>query len=121
MIREWHGVERILPGITRIEAGGHFPGAAVAHLATETGALLVGDTIVPVAARGWVTFMRSCPNQIPLSAGLVQQLVDRLEPYAFDRLYALTGATLQADAKAAVRRSAQRYIAWVDGTNDHLG
>ncbi|MBN9748030.1 hydrolase [Amycolatopsis sp. A1MSW2902] len=119
VIREWHGTERILPGITLVEAGGHFPGAAVAHIAN--GALLVGDTIVPVAAPGWVTFMRSYPNQIPLSAALVRRLVDRLEPYAFDRLYALTGASVPTDAKAAVRRSAERYIGWVDGTNDHLG
>ncbi|WP_275292315.1 hypothetical protein [Amycolatopsis sp. La24] len=81
MIREWQGTERILPGVTLVEAGGHFPGAA----------------------------------------GLVRRLVDRLEPYAFDRLYALTGATVPTDAKAAVRRSAERYIGWVDGTNDHLG
>jgi hypothetical protein len=25
------------------------------------------------------------------------------------------------DAKGAVRRSAQRYIDWVSGANDHLG
>lgn len=121
VIREWLGTEEILPGVTLVEAGGHFPGAAVAHVAANGGSLLVGDTIVPVAAAGWVTFMRSYPNQIPLSAGLVKRLLDRLEPYEFDRLYALTGATLQADAKGAVRRSAERYVAWVSGANDHLG
>ena len=124
VIREWSGTEEILPGITLVEGGGHFPGASVAHVASGAGGkgtLLVGDTIVPVPAAGWVTFMRSYPNKIPLSAGLVQRIVDRLEPFEFDRLYGLLGGKVSADAKNAVRRSAQRYIAWVSGANDHLG
>jgi hypothetical protein len=119
VIREWSSTEQVLPGVTIIEAGGHFPGAAVAHVAG--GVLLTGDTIVPVAATGWVTFMRSYPNSIPLSAGLVRRIVDRLEPYEFERLYGLLGGAVLADAKGAVRRSAERYIAWVSGANDHLG
>lgn len=119
VIREWSGTEEVLPGVTLIEAGGHFPGAAVAHVAS--GALLTGDTIVPVVAEGWVTFMRSYPNTIPLSAGLVRRIVDRLEPYEFERIYGLIGRKVLSDAKGAVRRSAQRYIAWVSGENDHLG
>jgi len=90
VIREWSGTERVLPGVTLVEAG-------------------------------WVTFMRSYPNKIPLSAGLVQRIVDRLEPYEFDRLYGLLGGKILGDAKGAVRRSAKRYIEWVSGTNDHLG
>jgi hypothetical protein len=122
VVREWSGTERILPGVTLVEAGGHFPGAAVAHVENDTGGLLLtGDTIVPVADAGWVTFMRSYPNMIPLSAGLVRRIVDRLEPYEFDRAYGLLGGTVPADAKGAVRRSAERYIGWVSGANDHLG
>lgn len=121
VIREWSGTERVLPGVTLVEAGGHFPGAAVAHIANGQGALLVGDTMLPVPDSGWVTFMRSYPNRIPLSAGLVRKIVDRLEPYEFDNLYGLTGGTILGDAKGAVRRSAERYIAWVSGANDHLG
>ncbi len=124
VIREWSGEEEVLPGVTLVEAGGHFPGAAVAHVASGAegrGVLLVGDTMVPVRAAGWVTFMRSYPNQIPLSARLVRAIVDRLEPYEFDRVYSLSGRTVLADAKNAVRRSARRYVDWVDGSNDHLG
>ncbi|HJP80371.1 MAG TPA: hydrolase [Pseudonocardiaceae bacterium] len=124
VIREWRDTEEVLPGVTLVEAGGHFPGAAVAHVASGAGgkgSLLVGDTLIPVVAQGWVTFMRSYPNRIPLSANLVQRIVDRLEPYEFDRLYSLIGSTVLTDAKGAVRRSAQRYIDWVSGSNDHLG
>jgi hypothetical protein len=52
---------------------------------------------------------------------LVRRIVDRLEPYEFDRLYGLLGGTVLGDAKGAVRRSAERYIAWASGANDHLG
>jgi hypothetical protein len=124
VIREWSGTEEVLPGITLVEAGGHFPGSAVAHVASGAdgrGVLLVGDTIVPVVAEGWVTFMRSYPNRIPLSAGLVRKIVARIEPYEFDRLYGLAGGIVASDAKNAVRRSAQRYVSWVSGANDHLG
>jgi hypothetical protein len=120
VIREWHGTEQILPGVTLIEAGGHFPGASVAHIASGTGTLLTGDTIVPVAGAGWVTFMRSYPNMIPLSARVVQRIVDRIAPYEFERIYGLLGGTVPTDAKNAVIRSAERYIAWVSGANDHL-
>ena len=76
---------------------------------------------MPVVAKGWVTFMRSYPNRIPLSAGLVRRIVDRLAPYEFERLYSLLGGTVPTDAKGVVSRSADRYIAWVSGANDHLG
>jgi hypothetical protein len=124
VIREWSGVEEILPGSPSSKPADTSPGASVAHIATGSGGkgtLLSGDTIVPVPAMGWVTFMRSYPNKIPLSAQLVQRIVDRLGPYQFERLYSLLGGTVLADAKNAVRRSAERYIAWVSGTNDHLG
>lgn len=123
VIREWSGTEEVLPGVTLVEVGGHFPGAAVAHVVGHDGAgvLLVGDSIMPVPASGWVSFMRSYPNAIPLSPALVRRIVDRLAPHPFERLYALTGRTVPVDAQGAVRRSAERYIEWVDGTNDHLG
>ncbi|HKS49971.1 MAG TPA: hypothetical protein VJT49_33655 [Amycolatopsis sp.] len=50
MIREWRGTEEILPGVTLVEAGGHFPGAAVAHIATGAGGK---GTLLPGT--------RSCP------------------------------------------------------------
>ena len=118
VIREWSGTQQVLPGVTLVECGGHFPGSAVAHIASGT--LLTGDTIGSVADDGWVTFMRSYPNQIPLSAAVVRRIVERVEPYEFDRLLSLFGRSVWPDAKGAVKRSAERYIAWVSGENDHL-
>lgn len=122
VIREWSEPAEVLPAVTILALGGHFPGSAVAHFAGPNGGvLLTGDTIVPVAAQGWVTFMRSYPNQLPLSPGLVRRLANRLEPYEFERLYGLAGGKVRRDGKLAVRRSADRYIEWVGGANDHLG
>jgi hypothetical protein len=124
VIADWRGTEEVLPGVTLVEVGGHFPGMTVAHLADGSGGrgtLLTGDAMMAVADAGWLTFMRSYPNAIPLSAGLVDTIVNRLAPYEFDALYTLAGGQITSGAKAAVQRSAARYTAWVSGANDHLG
>ncbi|QGK69407.1 hydrolase [Allosaccharopolyspora coralli] len=121
VLHSTHGNCEILPGVTLVEVGGHFPGGMVAHVTHGEGTVLSGDMIMPVADAGWVTFMRSYPNQIPLSVGLVRQIVDRLEPFEFGRLHGLTGRSVHTDAKTSVRRSADRYVDWVSGANDHLG
>jgi hypothetical protein len=55
--------------------------------------------------------MRSYPNYIPLSAATVRRIVDRLEPFAFERIYGgWFDLVVRRDAKAALRRSAERYI-----------
>lgn len=119
-IRTWSGTQEVLPGVRLVQCGGHFPGSAVAHWrqgAAGRGALLTGDTIANVAATGWVTFMRSYVNRIPLSATTVERIVVRLEPYEYERLYTLNGGRIE-HAKAVVRRSADRYIGWVRGDFD---
>lgn len=123
VIREWSGTEEVLPGVTLVEVGGHFPGAAVARVVGHDGAgvPLTGDSIMPAPADGWVSFMRSYPDAIQLSPALARRIVARLEPHPFDRLHGLIERSITADARGAVRRSAERYIARVDGTNDHLG
>jgi hypothetical protein len=121
VIRTWSGAQDVLPGVRLVRCGGHFPGSAIVHWqrgACGRGVLLTGDTIADVAAVGWVTFMRSYVNRIPLSAAGVERIVDRLEPYDYERLYTLNGGTVDRDAKAVVRRSADRYIGWVRGDFD---
>lgn len=73
--------------------------------------LLTGNTITVVANRTWVTFMYSYPNLIPLPSAEIRRIRDAIQPYAFERLYAAWFDTIvQADAKNAVIRSANRYI-----------
>jgi glyoxylase-like metal-dependent hydrolase (beta-lactamase superfamily II) len=111
----WEGAELTIgDGLTLVRLGGHFAGAQVLHWAGGAdgrGALLAGDILQVVQDRRFVSFMYSYPNYVPLSAATVRRMVDMLEPYAFERVYgAWFGAVVRADGKAAVRRSAGRYI-----------
>lgn len=112
---------QVLPGLTLTQPGGHFPGSAVAHgsgAADGRGVLLAADTVMTVPARGWVSFMRSYPNQLPLSAAVVDRIAEHVRRFEFDRLYNNFGGCVATDARAAVRRSADRYIAHVRGDFD---
>jgi glyoxylase-like metal-dependent hydrolase (beta-lactamase superfamily II) len=121
-IRFWEGeTAEVLPGsgLTLVRCGGHFPGSCVLHWpsgAEGRGALLTGDTITVVADRRWVSFMESYPNLIPLGTGTIRGIVAAIEPYRFDRLYGgWHGSVVSSDAKDAVRRSAERYVARIGG------
>lgn len=100
--------------VTLIRCGGHFPGSTVLHWANGAegkGALLTGDTITVVADKRYVTFMYSYPNTIPLNATAVQRVVHAVQPFAFERIYGgWWDSVVTTDAKAAVSRSAERYI-----------
>jgi hypothetical protein len=111
----WEGEQlEIGQGLTLLRLGGHFAGAQVLHRAGGAdgrGALLAGDILQVVQDRRFVSFMYSYPNYVPLPAATVRRMVERLEPYPFERVFgAWFGAVVGADAKAAVRRSADRYI-----------
>lgn len=114
VVRYWRASEEVLPGVTLVQTGGHFPGSAVVHWAAGAdgrGALLTGDSISVVQDRRWLTFMWSYPNTIPLSELEVRGIAAAVEPYEFERIYGGWWASIcQSDAKAAVRRSAERYI-----------
>ena len=101
-------------GLTLVRCGGHFPGSDVLYLpqgAEGRGALLTGDTIQLAQDRRYVSFMHSYPNMIPLNARTVERIVQAVEPFEFDRLYGgWWDSIMPADAKPAVRRSAERYI-----------
>ena len=109
--------------MTVIQPGGHFPGSAVVHWANGAegkGVILSGDTIFANPDRTSVSFMRSYPNRIPLSGAVVDRVARSLDPFAYDRLYNNFGSVIPVDAKAVVRRSADRHAAWVRGDYDHL-
>ena len=112
----WDGDEReVVPGLTLIRCGGHFPGSAVLHWAGGAdgrGTLLTGDTIQVVRDRRHVSFMRSYPNLIPLPAATVRRIAERVMPLRFERIFGgWFDLAIRRDAKAAVQRSAERYIA----------
>ena len=76
------------------------------------GVLMTGDSIMVVPDTRWVSFMYSFPNLIPLNARGVDRIVKAVKPFAYDRIYSgWWDRVLASDAKAAVGRSAERYIA----------
>jgi glyoxylase-like metal-dependent hydrolase (beta-lactamase superfamily II) len=119
-VQYYSGKVDLWPGLTLIQCGGHFEGSAVLHWAEGAdgkGVLFTGDSISVAADRRWVTFMRSYPNYIPLPPGEIRGILAAIEPYEFDRIHGgWFGNDVREDAKAAVWRSAERYIKWTGGT-----
>jgi hypothetical protein len=120
-VRLWSGELEVLPGVTLSQPGGHFPGSTVVHWAGGAGGrgvLLAGDTVFANPDRASVAFMRSYPNHVPLSAGVADRVASHLERFSFERLYGNFRNVIDADARAVVRRSADRHGAWVRGEQD---
>ncbi len=118
--RFWEGEELDLGGgLTLLRLGGHFAGGQVLHWtggADGRGALLSGDIVTVVADRGWVSFMYSYPNLIPLPAATVRRMAAKLEPSEFEQIYGgWWGRIVAEDGKGAVLRSAGRYARAVGG------
>ena len=123
VIETWTGEREVLPGVVLSQPGGHFPGSAVVHWAAGAGGrgvLLSGDTIFANPDRTSVSFMRSYPNRIPLSAAVVLRVAEHVARRPFERLYNNFEGVVPADAREVVLRSAQRHAAWVRGDFDHL-
>lgn len=118
-MRTWRDAAEVLPGVTLVQCGGHFPGSAVVHWAQGAGgagALLTGDTIFVTPGGDRITFVWSAPNRLPLPADAVRGVVDAVAPYAFDRIYyAWWDPVLRTDAKRVLERSAARYIEIMQG------
>jgi glyoxylase-like metal-dependent hydrolase (beta-lactamase superfamily II) len=114
VIEYWSGAVELSPGVTLIQTGGHFDGSAVIHWAAGAegrGALLTGDSIAPSQDRRFVSFMWSYPNFLPMNATKIRGILESVRPYAFDRIYGGWWPTIvDHDAKAAIERSAERYI-----------
>lgn len=112
----WTGeTKEIAAGITLVRVAGHFPGSTVLHWADGAegrGVLMTGDSIMVVPDTRWVSFMYSFPNLIPMNAKGVERIVKAVKPFAYDRIYSgWWDRVLDHDAKAAMGRSADRYIA----------
>ena len=117
-IRTWSTRLPLLPGVTLVQCGGHFPGSAVVHWeagADGAGALLTGDTIFVTPGEDRVTFVWSAPNRLPLPEASIRGIVAAVEPDPFDRIYGAWAPTIRSGARATVTASADRYIQFLRG------
>jgi hypothetical protein len=114
-IKLWEGDTLVLnPDVTLIRGGGHFPGGAMLHWsegAGGRGALCSSDIATVTTDRKFLTFMRSYPNLIPLSAREVEGIASALEPFAFDAVYGhYFDRVIPQDGKAVLAASVERYL-----------
>jgi hypothetical protein len=119
-IKFWDGdTLQLATGVTLIRCGGHFVGGTVLHWARGgggRGSLLSGDIVQVIPDRKFVTFMRSYPNMLPLSAPAVERIGALLEPYDYDVIHgAWFDRTIPRGGKDVVKRSIARYIDAVRG------
>ena len=110
----------LLPGVTLIRGGGHFPGGTMLHWADGAdgrGALLSADIATVTTDRKFLSFMRSYPNLIPLSAREVEGIAAAVTPFPFDRIYGhYFDRVIASGAKDVLAKSVARYLAAIAGT-----
>jgi len=119
----WKGeTHRLNDDLTLIRVGGHFSGFQVLHWASGekgSGALMTGDMPQVCPDRRYVSFMYSYPNLVPVDSATVRDIVSKLEPYNYSRLYgAWPKFIVSGDAKTALKRSAERYLRAIGGFSD---
>jgi hypothetical protein len=120
-IVHWDGdTHSLMPGVTLIRCGGHFPGGNVLHWAGGAGGkgiVCAGDILTVTVDHKWLSFMRSYPNFIPLSGREVVGIQRALAPFAFETVYGhYMDRVIASDAKAVLDASVTRYIANINGT-----
>lgn len=106
-------------GVTLVRCGGHFEGGTVLHWeggAGGRGVVCAGDILTVTTDRKWLSFMRSYPNFIPLSAHTVEHIGATLKPFAFETIYGhYFDRVISTDGKAVLEASVARYMAAVGG------
>lgn len=111
----WQGETHLLNSdLTLIRVGAHFKGFQVLHWASGDGGkgvLVTGDMPQVCPDRRYVSFMYSYPNFIPVDGATVRDIVHKLEPYKFSKLYgAWPNFAVEGDPKLVLKRSAERYL-----------
>ncbi len=100
-------------GLRLVRLGGHYPGSSVLEVpfaAEGRGALLVGDTLQVTPDPGWLSFMYSYPNSIPLPASTVEDVARRALSLRFERIYG-AWLSIPSGGRESLERSARRYAA----------
>jgi hypothetical protein len=110
----WEDDEKeIASGVTLIRLGGHFPGGTVMHCRGNvegSGKILSGD-ILQVTPDGFVSFMFSYPNLIPLPSKVIKDIQGRLAPWSYDCIYgAWWDRVIRTNASQIVAKSVARYL-----------
>ena len=120
-IKFWDGeTHNLLADVTLIRAGGHFPGGTVLHYAQGAagrGIVCSGDILSVTPDRKFVSFMRSYPNFIPLSARDIEGIAKAMAPFSYHTIYGhYFDSVIASDAKAVMALSVARYLANINGT-----
>jgi hypothetical protein len=123
-VQLWKGETlKLMPDVTLIRCGGHFPGGTVLHWAKGAGGrgVLCSSDIATVATdRKFLSFMRSYPNLIPLSAKQVTGIAAALEPFAFDTIYGhFFDRVVASGGKRTLEISVKRYVDALNGAYEH--
>ena len=123
-IQLWNGdTLKLLPDITLIRCGGHFPGGTVLHWAKGAGGrgvLCSSDIATVTTDRKFLSFMRSYPNLIPLSAEQVTGIAVALKPFQFDTIYGhYFDRVIPTGGKHTLEMSVKRYVAAISGAYNH--
>jgi hypothetical protein len=123
-IKLWNGdTLKLWDSVTLVRCGGHFPGGTVMHWARGAGGrgiVCSGDILTVATDRKWLSFMRSYPNFIPLSAREVEHIGKALAPFQFNIVYGhYFDRVIAKDAKLVLEKSVARYIAAINGTRGY--
>jgi hypothetical protein len=123
-VRLWEGdTLDVLPDVTLIRCGGHFLGGTVLHWAKGAGGrgvICSSDIATVTTDRKFLSFMRSYPNLIPLSARQVEGIAAALAPFAFDTIYGhYFDRVIPRDAKRILDVSVKRYVAALSGAYEN--
>jgi glyoxylase-like metal-dependent hydrolase (beta-lactamase superfamily II) len=122
-IKFWEGETfEPLKGVSLIRGGGHFPGGSMLHWAAGAngkGVVCAADIATVNLDRKSFTFMRSYPNNIPLSEAAVRRIGAALMPLPFDRVYSHHfERVIASGAKQILQHSVERYVAAINGAYD---
>jgi hypothetical protein len=122
-IRLWDGETlKLMPDVTLIRGGGHFPGGTVLHWAKGAGrgVLCSSDIATVTTDRKFLSFMRSYPNLIPLSAKQVTGIGAALDPFEFDTIYGhYFDRVIASGGKRILQISVRRYVDALSGAYEH--